>query len=780
MVWALVAALVCAAWAPGCASSPRRAKGTRLADLIARDGLEAPGDASRGWVGQRVLMDWKWFVPVGGGPRSIVMRFDELTATDKIVRSYHLYSIQDWDNPVAMGVARGQDEGRGEVWWEVVDLEGDGAHEAVVVGSPLGGGPAPLRILSYWDGAWRDRVWGEDMGDEYVVVDHDRDGAREVVALRRGPERVELTMLGEAGGFWRVLETKRPTRDWLPHAFATLVESGVARRDQLDLLARALRERGLEPARRPGVVQALIRAHEGTKDDTARARALRAMAWPGDEEARAYARAWDPEGAGEQELAAARGLLAVVGDSQDRAGLVDLMRATWEGDPKQIDAPWVAATLVGFDTVQDVRAADALVALWTREGLDSGRREVLGGLVRGCAECAEATARRTREDLASQARVSLWQTVYTKIEEGDPSWRRAFDVEDLQASLTARSTTEREHAAATLGAYGDAAARAALDAAARNDPEGSVRHAAARALARLAHRPDGEVYFAALAGAQGPFERAAWHELLAHADEPWSARALSGAQRGGHIRPYADALAQAAPRRGREWALAAGAMAELARSSEDHGARLQATRALGSLDTLESRETLRARVSVEPDATVRAHAIAALSRLEPVRERDRWLEAWERESDLEVLAEVALALVATRDPDAFAAVEARLGTDEGARDALIVRALGSRLDDEAARALVARALAQEECGPSVDAVAGLVSARHELAPELVETARSRDGCDEDARLRAWLDAAAASPSGPMIQVARGLRDAPARRVRVAAQRALEAWEDREQ
>jgi hypothetical protein len=140
---------------------------------------------------------------------------------------------------------------------EVLDLEGDGQDELLLVGDTDGVSRADLSVVRLVDGRFEDLVWGVDSGAAYASGDLDADGTVEIVGLTSllggGPSEV----LGLAeDGFLRARRPPTPS-DWLPGLLAkTLSEPAAPHR--LDGLAAAMRHSKTSPG--PASVPLLLSA----------------------------------------------------------------------------------------------------------------------------------------------------------------------------------------------------------------------------------------------------------------------------------------------------------------------------------------------------------------------------------------------------------------------------------------------------------------------------------------------------------------------------------------
>ncbi len=432
---------------------------------------------------------------------------------------------------------------------EVIDLEGDGQDELLLVGDTDGVSPADLSLVRLVDGAFVDLVWGEDAGAAYVTGDVDGDGMLEIVGLPslmgQGPPQV----LGVApDGFLR-RRTPPPPQEWLPG----LLEAALAAPSQqhrLDGLAAAMRHAGASPG--PAAVPQLIAAWDTVASWDREPLAV-LLGLTGSTQATAFfaerlAR-MDPEDPHRAlgEAAATSGLQdAVLVAFAGRVGADSL------GDVREL----VQGALPAFTAQGDVRLRDAVAAALRNPQTHA---DVRGDLVYGVLPLDPGLAPVLIELLQSELAPELTRLTALALERAagrfaaaPAAWRRVLDVELGRRLLDADSGHTRSAGLDLLLAHDAPLAPDERIARALNETHSPMQRGLIGALPRGGPTAADSPALRLLAGDSQV--RRAVHAWIATSDEP--ARWIEGLGRvttKDDLEPYSYALQRDPPKTGAAW-----------------------------------------------------------------------------------------------------------------------------------------------------------------------------------------------------------------------------------
>ncbi len=302
-----------------------------------------------------------------GGPPEAIVRVCFYTGEGCRDLYLVVYSLADHDEPRLVTCKKTHGEHMAPGHCEIVDLDGDGRDEILVVGDTCGIAASDLRVYSLRDGRLKDMVWGPDCGVAYFHLDLDGDGAREIVALAADEEKdFALTRVvvlkRDERGYYRKVQSGLPAGEVLVRAFEETVSSGrLGRPEDLRYLAEGLRLQGTAPrgldTLQPKLEELFRRFHEELRYPI-----VEAMAWPGNERAVPFLeRLVASAGYGPARAAAAEAL-AVVSGKESAEPLFAAFRRELEKGGNKFDSNFMPHLLRAMLSIGDRRGLELAVA----------------------------------------------------------------------------------------------------------------------------------------------------------------------------------------------------------------------------------------------------------------------------------------------------------------------------------------------------------------------------------------------------------------------------------
>ena len=278
-----------------------------------------------------------------------------------------VYSLANHDEPRLVTCKKTHGEHMEPGHCEIVDLDGDGRDEILVVGDTCGIAASDLRVYSLRDGRLKDMVWGPDCGVAYFHLDLDGDGGREIVALAaREGEDFALTRVvvlkRDERGYYREVQPNLLPGEVLVRAFEETVSAGrLGRPEDLRYLAKGIRLQGKAPrgieTLQPKLEELFRRFHKERRYPI-----VDAMAWPGNARAVPFLENLvASDGYGPTRAAAAEALAVVSGRESAEPLFVAFKRELGKGEGK-FDHNFMPPLLRAMLSVGDRRGLELAVA----------------------------------------------------------------------------------------------------------------------------------------------------------------------------------------------------------------------------------------------------------------------------------------------------------------------------------------------------------------------------------------------------------------------------------
>ncbi len=324
----------------------------------------------------------------GDGTQELILHLQDPAPDDAWHRRVLVYTMQDSSKPRRLLPDIVLPERFEPGYIQVVDLDGDGARELLVVGDTDEVRPATLGLYVRRDDALVELTQLPALGVDYVLDDLDGDGRFELITLRPDPIRpdkaIRLDVIVRERGVWRQLPPSRPIEDWLPGLPAKLLSSELGHPRMslvIRLLFTALRERGLELAQ-PDLTQQLLEARLNDPAHSAhQSRWIEAMAWAGNARGARLMREQWPARRGLTTRGQMARTIAIAGTSADRDWLLTTIAQELpqhaSASAVELDL-FLLLTRVGFEAASDVRFDALLQRMATDANTAPALREAIG------------------------------------------------------------------------------------------------------------------------------------------------------------------------------------------------------------------------------------------------------------------------------------------------------------------------------------------------------------------------------------------------------------------